>query len=147
MVALDASEHDRRAVDVAVAAALGSGARLTLVLPRSGDTLRRLADFAGAESLSGPDAAVAYLDRVAADAATWGLDVDAISAPTRDDAREVAHHAARRNVDVIVVATPPRHDRDPRHRIAERLLRLAPAPVITVPPPAARAVPLDDLVA
>lgn len=146
LVALDAGDNDRRAVDAATAAALGAGGRVTLLLPRTPGALRRLAAFAAAESLSPADAAEVYLDRLAAEVALWGVEVDAVTTPAVDDAHEVAAQAERLGADLVLVPTGPHGRRAGRRDLAQRIVRVASAPVVTAPPPTT-APALDDRVA
>ena len=146
---VDFSECSRQAFDRATAVARACGAALTALNVIPVQTAAGILPYAGPESLAPfplpevqpervKEALQSFLTRGAIPPIAVTYDVT--EAP--DVHREILAHAARRRADVIVVGT---HGRSGVHRlilgsIAEKVLRRAPVPVLTVPPAAADAV-------
>lgn len=135
LVAMDATSRDGDLVDVAAQLAATTGVSLAVVLPRTSRVAGRLAAFAAGEDLTLPDAAEAYVERMADRLRDRGVPAVAMAPSADDEATAIAAHASRHQSALVLVTGDARERRRlMRTTTAQRLATLSTTPVLVVPP-------------
>lgn len=133
LVPTDGSDHARAALDVAVDVVESDGAALHLLTVVRGD--RDVPDDGPGPAESEGDGATAVLEAAASVARNAGVDpVDTTVTSGRSIPESILGYVDDHGVDLVVVGTRGRTglDRYVLGSVAERLVRTAPVPVLTV---------------